>query len=466
MKIFMLVAGMFFFTVQSSAQYKLIDSLYNALRKEKTDTGKAIILYKLSHNYQVFKPDSALLLAQKAYSLSIKTNFLKGQSWALNQMADAFNRMGNYTQALEYFIRQLKIEEKREDPYNIAATYMNIALLYNNEKDAGKAVFYAFKADSVIKKNNLAELTLYNLLNLGEILEKANKIQPALSYTLECYRESLKKNDSLMVGTALNNLGNIYSKMGNTEQAVSSYQRSAPYLDSMGDDNTLSECTLGLAKVFEKKGLTDSARYFASQSYKLSFNNEFLNHALDASSFLSQLYKKENNIDSAFTYQQIMVDLKDSIQSSDKIKLLQSMTIEEQLRQQQMAEALEQEKEDQRQKLQLLAIGILVPIFFLISVYISRKKVHKRIIEFSGILSILLLFEYITLLIHPFIADKTNHSPFLEIIIFVTIAAIITPSHHKIQALLISRLTKIHEGHTLSRRVAVEENTNPENGAE
>ena len=80
---------------------------------------------------------------------------------------------------------------------------------------------------------------------------------------------------------------------------------------------------------------------------------------------------------------------------------------------------LEEEKEELHQKLQLLAIGILIPVFFLVSMYISRKKVHKKVVEFSGIVSLLLLFEYITLLIHPIVAETTHHSPFLEIIIFI-----------------------------------------------
>ena len=442
-----LFSALLFYALASYGQHNLQTACTLLWQKEKTDTGKAIILYHFSSAYQIFKPDSALLLAQEAYSLSTKNEFLKGQSWALNQMAGAFNRLGNYTEALQYYIRQLKIEEQRGYADNIAIIDMNIALVYNSERDEDKALYYAHEADSIITTNNLSDLALYSLLNLGEITARANKLPLALSYTLDCYKQSLNTKDSLITGTALNNLGNIYSKMGDQNQAITSYKASIPYLKSMNDNNTLSECTLGLAKALEKSDRQDSARYYAMQSYDLSYRNGFLDPALDASSFISQLYKKEKKFDSAFFYHEIMFTIKDSIESTEKIKQLESITIAEQLRQTQIAEQLEQEKQNRLEKLQFLAIGIMIPIFFLLSLYISRKKVHAKIIEFSGIVSLLLLFEYITLLIHPVIVEKTNNSPILEIIIFVAIAALITPTHHRIETWLISRLTKRREKH-------------------
>ena len=66
---------------------------------KKTDTGKIILLYQLSLAYQDSKPDSALLLAQDAYLMSKNKKFIKGESWALNQMAFAFNSIGNFPKA-------------------------------------------------------------------------------------------------------------------------------------------------------------------------------------------------------------------------------------------------------------------------------------------------------------------------------------------------------------------------------
>ncbi len=426
------------------AQDRIVDSLHAILRNEKQDTTKIILLYKISDAYQVSRPDSALMFAQRAYFMAKTKKFIKGESWALNQMAYAYTSLGNFPKALEYYIQQLKIEEKRGYPDNIARVFLNIALLYNTEKDFDKAIIYAKRADSIINVNKFEKLSLYSLIDIGDIYEKKNELDSALYYTKRCYVKCLKDNNQFLIGMTLNNLGNIYAKAGNLNEALVNYKTALPYLKVSTDYNTYIETMLGLAKIFDHDGQNDSAILYAKRSFEVAAGNQFLIKALDATSLLSILYKRKDDIDSAYSYQNSMIVLKDSIENREKIKKVQSITIEEQFRQAEIEHLRNEEKRDRREKLELLAIGISIPAFFLLTIFISRKKVHKRIIESSGIISILLLFEYITLLIHPFVAEKTNHSPFVEIIIFVTIAAVITPSHHKIQDWLMGRLTKMN----------------------
>ncbi|MDB5250092.1 MAG: tetratricopeptide repeat protein [Segetibacter sp.] len=444
MRFFLLLSFALLYGTRSFSQNTIIDSLKETLKTEKTDTGKAIILYNLSYYYQKYKPDSALLLARRAFQLSKEASFLKGQSNSLGQIAGAFNRLGNYPEALEYYIEQLKIEEIRNSPEGIASVYLNIALVYDSETNQDKSLFYAYKADSIVRQYKFHELLLYTSLNIGNIYTNINKLDSALYYTTRCYEASVQQKNDLIAGTALNNLGNIYFKLGNLQKAINSYKSSIPFFEHLQDYNTLAECQLGLARTYERTGTIDSAFYFAQAAYKLASANQFLQHALSASDFLSHLYKQKRNFDSAFAYQETMLVLKDSIDNREKIRQSQNITIREQIRQNEIEEMKLQQSKERRQKLQLLAIGIFIPICFFISIFISRRKVHKKVIEFSGIFSILMFFEYLTLFIHPFVAEITHHSPLYEIIILVAIAAFLTPSHHKIEHWLISRLSKIN----------------------
>lgn len=433
--------------ITSFAQHNLIDSLQRELKNAGNDTSKAILLYQLSYEYQGYKPDSGLLLAQEAYDLSLKHRFLKGESWALNQIAGAFGKMGNNAQALEYYIRQLKIEEERKEQENIAVVNMNIALVYNSEKDTAKAISYILKADSLIQQYRMKDLTLYVLLNKGEVFEKANRLTDALNITKQCYDTATAQQQLLIQGTALNNLGNIYFKLGKYEDAITHYKLSYPLLLAQNDLLTISEGKIGLAKSYQALNRIDSAMAFAGMAYTTASQGNFLKFSLEASQLMAGLYRNQNKIDSAFAYQEIAFALKDSIESIDKIKRLESVSLEEQLRQKHLLALVEQEKEEQHQRLQLLAIGIIIPLFFLLSLFISRKRVHKKVIEFSGVLSLLLLFEYITLFIHPFVAEITHHSPVWEILILVCVAALVVPAHHKIEHWFIQRLSSIHEKH-------------------
>ncbi|GGI28091.1 tetratricopeptide repeat protein [Pedobacter mendelii] len=452
MKLIALLSLFLFVSVTSFSQKQVLDSLYKDLASQKTDSGRVSVLYDLSYSYHKSKPDSALILAQQAYKLAKKIKFLKGESWALNGLANAFHSLHNYPRAIEYFIEELKIHEKRGLPENMANTYISMALVYSSEEEYGKALSYAFKAEEIAKKNSFAGLILYSKLNIGDIYEKSNQLSSAMIYTRSAYKLSLLQKNDLITGTSLNNLGNIYLKRKDYLNALNYYRKSMPILEKVSDLNTLAECNLGLAKVYKEEGKIDSAVYYARKVYDLAIKNEFFARAVDASTFLVKLYKGENKIDSAFAYQEIAVNLSNSIDSKERAKEVQSITIAEEFRQKEIEESKLKEAEDRKQKLQLLAIGIFIPILFFVSIFLSRRKVSKKVIEFSGILSLLMLFEYLTLFIHPFVAEKSHHSPIIEIIVFVIIASLLTPTHHRVEHWLINKLTKFREQHFLSKQ--------------
>ena len=58
-----------------------------------------------------------------------------------------------------------------------------------------------------------------------------------------------------------------------------------------------------------------------------------------------------------------------------------------------------------------------------------------------GVLSLLFLFEFLTLLLHPVIVEFTHHTPIFELLIFVAIAALLVPAHHRLEHILLKKLT-------------------------
>jgi tetratricopeptide (TPR) repeat protein len=441
-------------SIIAQGQSTMIEKYRDSLTRETTDTGKAIYGYKLSYYYQNYKPDSAWYFANASYAISKKINFIRGKNSALGQMAKALNRMGNYAKALEFYLEQLELLEKLHDPEDIASAYISIAMVYNSQKDFQHALHYAYKADSLARAHDLTALTLYTTLDLGDIYTNSRQLDSALHYTTLCYAESVRQKNDMITGTALNNLGNINFLNGNYAEALSRFRSSIIFLDSMQDYNTLAECYLGMAQSFERSDQPDSALYYAERSFQLASDNQFLKHAVQASNFLTQLYSKRKNINRAFSYQQAYIALKDSFVNKEKIQQMQNLTITEQFRQQQISEEELQAKKSRRLKIELLFIGMCIPLVFLLSAFLSGRKVHRKVVEFAGLFSLLFLFEYITFILHPVVVKTAGHSPIYEFMIFIAIAAIISPSHHKVAAWLMHKLTKRHHSKLTTAKTA------------
>ena len=445
MKNKLLLFGIIFFCLQSFSQNRAIDSLSNLLKHATDDTGnhgKDYFLCKLAIEYQYFRPDTALFLSKQAFKLAVKKNDLDVISRSSNIIGTVYNEAGNYPKALEYFIQKLKIEETGKDPEMLAGVLLNIALVYTKETDYNKAFFYAFKADSIINKNNIKNLRLFFLLNIGDMYEKSGETSPALEYSQKAYALALKEDNILFKGAALNNLGNIYAKMGNTTLAIQHYKNALPFLESITFADFIAESSIGLAKQYLLLDEPDSALYYGVKSLKISKENGLLGHQLDASILLTSFYKMKHDLTNAFAYQENVLVLKDSIFSKERIAKSQFLSIEEELRQKDIAEKKIEEEAERKVKLQYLTIGLLLPIFFLITLFLSNRKIKPKYIEFLGVVSLLLTFEFIMLLLHPVIVSFSNYMPLYELIIFAVIASVLTPVHQKIEGWLLKILTQ------------------------
>ena len=100
------------FTNGSFAQSSKIERLSQLLSAEKTDTNKVTLLWQLAEQYQSFKPDTALQLAQKALLLAQRIKFTEGESRSLALLATSQYLLGDYPKALGNYMLKLKIEEK------------------------------------------------------------------------------------------------------------------------------------------------------------------------------------------------------------------------------------------------------------------------------------------------------------------------------------------------------------------
>ena len=404
------------------------------------DTATVLQILTNGGNYQGVFLDSALLYSEKALSISKKIKFEKGEIYALNLEGAVMVKLGNYTKGLETFLEALQIAERVNFARGRAMVLTNLGDLYFKQGELKKALNYAQQAKQI---SELIADTLNisaSYLNIGNAYEALNLLDSARINTQLAYEFAAKvhiakdtSDAQNYLGTALNNLGNINAKAKQNNLAIEYYRLSFPYFIKTEDYDGLCESYLGSAKVFKEVGNPDSSLFYAKKSYNTAVSQGFLKFVLDASTFISKYFQGRNQIDSAFAYQQIMITAKDSLFSQEKVKQLQSLTINETLRQQELANERLREAEERKNNLQYIAIAAFIFLFVLSIILVSRRRIKLTTINFMVTVALLLVFEYISLFLHPYISLWTHHSPVYMLLILVAIASILVPGHHRLE---------------------------------
>ncbi|MEO6405366.1 MAG: hypothetical protein ABIY51_14460 [Ferruginibacter sp.] len=438
---FILFICLFVSQLNIKAQKHKADSLFALLAVEKKDSNRVTLLWNLAIVKNAYNPDTALVLAREALFLSRKIRYTSAESKALGIIANSFLKIGNYPKALEFYLDKLKIEEQRNDAYNLASVTMNIGIVYVLQEEFRSALPYYYKADSLISVNKVTDLEYNIAINLGDVYNRLHINDSAFLYFQRSLAIAQRSQDKGLIGASMVGMGHSYASSEDYDKATLYYHDAINNLLAANDEDLACEAYLGIAKVFKTTLLLDSARNYATYALEIAMKDGFISWQLEAANFLTEHFKKINKSDSAFKYIQFAQVLKDSISSKEKVRASQVLSSNEQLRQSELAEAARIAKSERSQQLQYLFIGIFIPGLFLTTLFLSRKKVHIRVIRTMGIISLLMLFEYLTLLLHPRVVQLTGHTPVFEIMIFVCLAAILIPTHHRVERWLIETLT-------------------------
>lgn len=438
------------FSFSGYSQKAKVDSLGKMLSAEKIDSNRVRLMWQLAGAMNVYNPDTALTLSYHALSLAKSIDYTEGESRSLGMLASTLRKIGNYPRALELSIQKLQLEEKRKHPRNMASVLISIGVVYREQEEYRKALEYYSQADSVIRQYDIENLKYFINLNIGDAYNLLNISDSAFTYFSKSLELARVYHDKDLVGdfigTSMTGLGHTFLKLGSYQNSLSYYQMAIGYLKAANDDEILCEAALGLANLYEQLNKHDSAAYFANISLSLA-KNKFQSKELDAAEFLTKHFKKIKNIDSAFYYVSYVRNLNDSVNSKSKIRESQVISSNEHFRQLELEDSKRIAKKNRYQQLQMLLIAIFIPGFFLITLILSRVNLHLKLIRLLGVLSLLFLFEYLTLLLHPSVANLTNHTPIYEILIFVAIASILIPLHHRLEHWLIQKLLHYRHRH-------------------
>lgn len=414
-------------------QIAVADSLKRVLSSSNPDTLTVFTLCRISNAYYYVNADSSMVYAKEANALATKIKFVKGEWQSLNLIGNILKSNGDFPNALKTHLEVLQKGEALKNEMYIAISYNNIAEVYKEQGDYSNAIAYYRKAKDIFQKINSPYL-VNAYLNIGDNYEMMNRVDSALLYQNQAHQLAMQLQDKNNLGAILTNLGNINIKLKQRDLGKSYYRASIPYAIETDDKQTLYNAYLGIARLFKEDNQIDSSFTYAKAALGFAQEISNLKGVNQCATLLYQLYSLRNNTDSAFQYFKLATFSRDSMFTEEKVREVQKLNFTEQQRQETIAELAEKESKERSYNLQMLGVAIFLLVFFMALVFMSRKKMKPKTIEYLGLMGLLLLFEFITYFLHPFIAHITHHIPIFILLCTVTIVAILVPLHHKLES--------------------------------
>ena len=435
---------------------QLIEDLHQLGEKYPADSLLLIVKKSLTRFNTYSNPDTALVYGMEALDLAKKLNSKEDLAEIYQRIGEVLRILGNYPKAVEFTLKALPIAEELKDTGLLTLSYNQLGIAYNGDGDYQNAIHAIYKSLSYVnnpmKYYSDSAFTELSDIYLAEVYSGKNSLDSALYFGIKAeIMDGLIQRKWPWVSLQL---GRIYSKMKNEHQALLYYDKSirAGWLkDSIDSYNGRAEIYLSVDKV-------DSAIHYANNALLIDISHTYLPEMLTSSTLLSNAYEKAGKKDSALKYLKLSVSLKDSIFNLAKVREVQSMSLEEQLRQQDIADRDRKAEASRIRNLQLLAIGIFIPMFFIVVLLLSRTRVKPRVVEFLGILSLLLFFEFITDLIYPYVSQVTNENPIWEMLFLVVLASTLEPLNFRLEHWVKGHLVQKHTPVPIP--VLVEESSN------
>ncbi|HEB62116.1 MAG TPA: tetratricopeptide repeat protein, partial [Bacteroidetes bacterium] len=406
-----------------------VDSLLKVLSQKNHDTIKISASLDLAWYYMYTKTDSAIFYAEKALNLSqannykenisasyialgicynTKTEYSKALSY-LNKSLKIENELlsknpdfssykrgllvtnldigniyffqGNYAQAIEHYFQTLKLAEEIDFKKAICLSSGNIGLCYKDLKDYTKALEYNYKALGVaIETGNKSDLhQCYN--NLGDIYFVMSELDSAKMYFTNCLNINKEDNNEPNLVKTYVNLANVYTKEKKYDKALRYYKLSLELSEKLDLKDGQINVNFMMGKYFSLLKNYKSAINHFTKSLELAKEIGNLQFVMQTNNELSLLYQNIGDYKKALQYyidKSITEDSIFTLKSNEKIAGIEARYEIEQKDNEIAKQKLQIEKESKRRNYLIFGSIALLLLVILIYQWIANRQKRKN----------------------------------------------------------------------------------------
>ncbi len=335
---------------------KQADSLRVELKKEINDTLRMAAYRELALFYLDINSDSAMYFIEKDLPLAKKLNLKLWEADAYDLMALITENQGKYVSSLKSFNAALEIVENTDCEKNIwkiskftdrkFPEFARLSMLATIQSDAAGLYGITENYDKQLKaiQNSLKvgfsinDKTILSqaFRGMGTINSRQNQLDSALASYKRSINYSKEVGYNKYTGASYLRIGDIYLKQGLPKLAIKNYLVALQSSIEQNNYSQLGSVYVALSIYYNTIGNNDSALYYAKSGLAITKNTGNVTGTIIGYNTLVTIYKSQKKSDSALLFLQLATDEKDSLLSLAKIKQLQNIGFDEQLRLQEL----------------------------------------------------------------------------------------------------------------------------------
>lgn len=404
------------------------------------DSLRIINRYYYLHGKIDSMPPSNALLLQLARKLHNDSSTCR----AYGLEANYFLAKGDYSLALDYDIKAMEAADQGYRPSS--ATFRgNIANIYMVLGNYDAALQYLRNAEKYVAYDTATNAVFIpaSLANLYVDIKKPDSalkyVQLAFLINLGLTRHQIK--DPFISGNIRASIGGIYATFARVYDLMHDpvvanfyYRKAIHYGDSLHLQGIMTRTAVRYGRYLAAQQKYAEAKNYGIKSFNIANKNHLKDVAIDAAGLLYNLYDRQSGKDSAYYYLKVKNLYQDSVAAEQKANQLQGLIINQHLKEAEQQAKAEEDAEQRHRNIEYALIALGIVVFVILFLLVSRSVVvNPRVIEVAGVIGLLIIFEFINLVIHPYLAELTRDSPLPMLLILVAIAAIIVPVHHRLE---------------------------------
>jgi tetratricopeptide (TPR) repeat protein len=408
------------------------------------DSIKILAAIELGNTYQA-KGES--LLAFKNYTTAFDNavaadNFFL-QSEVYHRFSELYISLQNDPVANDYLQRSVALNKKYKNGEGLINDYIDLARLTEER-------YYIEKALSL---SDSLDLEYYFIQAKGIMYGYYTWVVKNSDSTMKFLNDNPDLTETWMnIGKPVYymNIGSVYQYANKWDTAVYYLQLAQPGYEKDFNDKSRQVLYAEIGKCYSLLQQPEQAILYYEKALALNTRVNSLVRAVSYSDALTTLYGQIEDYKKAFYYSRQGTVLKDSLQKLANQKDIALIELNnEEKRHEKELQSIAAQKLVKR-NLQYMAITIFITVIFFLLIVLGMFPISKVTIKLLGYFAFISLFEFIVLLLDPFLHDLTHGQPLQIWLIKIILIALLVPLQHFLEHKTISYLHTRKKKYTFS----------------